>query len=420
MKKCYLYLLCTILLLNCIGCGPKFAGYNAAKWDGSIASGYAGGDGTETNPYQISSPEQLAYLAQEVNGGNEYREKFFTLEADIDLNNLEWTPIGKTHNIFFGFFDGKNHTIKNLSLSKVETSENPFYMSVPKYDTAKWGQMGLFGDCQDTVIKNLNIDGVNISIKNIKQYDLLHVGVLVGQLFATNNGGKATEISNINLSNVSLSILDPDSQVQKNLTDEICIGGLIGYIHAYHGAIKIDKIQAETEITYNKNGYMDCNFIGGIVGNVLSQGSVEISNIANYATITAPTEAPVFSCLGAIGNITARPGDAKITNMSSVINTPHSLNNSDKYQVNAIAGCVSYSLLNTEGVVWGRYEFTNLFGYVKNTNNGETATRLYELSEDAKYTETNCKGCTSLPDEHNLPTDIWDIKDPKKPCLISN
>ena len=36
-------------------------------WDGSVAESFAGGTGTEEDPYQIANGAQLAYLAQFVN-----------------------------------------------------------------------------------------------------------------------------------------------------------------------------------------------------------------------------------------------------------------------------------------------------------------------------------------------------------------
>ena len=44
----------------------------SAIWDGSIAAGFAGGSGTEDDPYLISYGSELAYLAQQVNSGNRY------------------------------------------------------------------------------------------------------------------------------------------------------------------------------------------------------------------------------------------------------------------------------------------------------------------------------------------------------------
>ena len=63
MKKTLLLLALSVLV-------AAFAGYEktgtAAEWDGTIAKAFAGGKGTEKEPYTIETPAQLAYLAQEV------------------------------------------------------------------------------------------------------------------------------------------------------------------------------------------------------------------------------------------------------------------------------------------------------------------------------------------------------------------
>ena len=114
-------------------------------WDGKIAGKFAGGTGTESDPYQISNGAQLAYLAQQVNAGTNYSGEYFKLTSDIRLNaddvptgGNEWTPIGNSDNSFNGIFDGAGHTISGLY--------------VP--DTT--GCPGLFGmGDDDTVIRDL-------------------------------------------------------------------------------------------------------------------------------------------------------------------------------------------------------------------------------------------------------------------------
>ncbi|MBE6565432.1 MAG: hypothetical protein E7655_09205 [Ruminococcaceae bacterium] len=79
-------------------------GEQSAVWDGSIASGFAGGSGTETDPYRIETAEQLAFFAQSVNQGRSYLDCHIRLDADITLNDAskklwtqsatQWTPIG--------------------------------------------------------------------------------------------------------------------------------------------------------------------------------------------------------------------------------------------------------------------------------------------------------------------------------------
>ena len=92
----------------------------ASIWDGSVASSFASGNGSGDDPYRIESADQLAYLAAQVNSGEEYTDKYFVLKCDIDLNNIEWTPIG-SGNIdryyFEGHFDGCGATISNLKLT---------------------------------------------------------------------------------------------------------------------------------------------------------------------------------------------------------------------------------------------------------------------------------------------------------------
>lgn len=100
--------------------------------------------GTADKPYEISTAEQLAGLAQLVNGGTNFSGKTIKLTADIDLGDKEWTPIGNddgSYNYyeFKGTFDGDGHIICNLN--------------VP--DTAL---PGLFGQATG-VIQNLIVKG---------------------------------------------------------------------------------------------------------------------------------------------------------------------------------------------------------------------------------------------------------------------
>ena len=108
-------------------------------WVGTIAEKFAGGTGTESDPYQISNGAELAYLAQQVNGGTTYAGSFFTLTADIQLNNdavptsgNQWTPIGKPGKFrkppipFSGAFDGQGHTVSGLYIESAATCQGLF------------------------------------------------------------------------------------------------------------------------------------------------------------------------------------------------------------------------------------------------------------------------------------------------------
>ena len=83
-------------------------------------SRYSGGNGTEANPYQISSTSDWNAFAQAVSSGTDYNGVFFKLTADITItvNNTagtdkiagEWTNFS-TYKAFSGTFDGNWKTI---------------------------------------------------------------------------------------------------------------------------------------------------------------------------------------------------------------------------------------------------------------------------------------------------------------------
>ena len=106
------------------------------------------GKGTEKNPYEIRNVNDLKLLAEKVNGGVTYKDKYFKLTADINLNDTAWTPIGgtvinngKDAKPFKGTFDGDGYKITNLKV------------------TGNSNNAGLFGYTQDATIKNCNVTG---------------------------------------------------------------------------------------------------------------------------------------------------------------------------------------------------------------------------------------------------------------------
>lgn len=105
-------------------------------WDGTSDKTFSG-SGTQTDPYLISTPEQLAGLAELCNDPddpNDFAGKYIKLTADIyltDFNNPDtaswpqWEPIGHYvrqgfengfaySRYFRGHFDGDGHTIYNM------------------------------------------------------------------------------------------------------------------------------------------------------------------------------------------------------------------------------------------------------------------------------------------------------------------
>jgi hypothetical protein len=125
MRKVLLFLL-TLLTLG-------FAAQTVSAqtvWDGTADISWYDADQTS---FDISTPEQLAGVAQLVNGGTSFNGKTLNLTADLWLNSTgdstnNWVPIGgyatatgedqSSGNSFRGVFNGHGHAIYNLYCEK--------------------------------------------------------------------------------------------------------------------------------------------------------------------------------------------------------------------------------------------------------------------------------------------------------------
>ena len=215
-------------------------------WDGSIATAFAGGTGTESDPYQIANGAQLAYLASSVNSGETYEEKNFVLTANIDLNGLPWTPIansfsdallgGSDYRVFAGNFDGNGYTISNVSIGS-ETA--PLEADV----------LGLFGATEGK-ISNLNLD--TVSIHGVAK--IASIGAVVG--FA----GGLVGYSGGSIENCHVTGLTMDMSAPSNVyAAAYWVGGLVG---ALDGTQLINECSVSGSIT-EKAGK---GSIGGLIG----------------------------------------------------------------------------------------------------------------------------------------------------------
>ena len=168
---------------------------------------FSGGDGSESDPYIITTPEELAELATLVNEGNiDYNDKHYLLDNDIDLSGYQigegWIPIGRDEDDAFssnsqpfkGVFDGNGNTIKNLFINNTTRDF-----------------IGLFGYIEGTV-KNLGITDANITLSS----DISYAGGIVG--------GNAGTVSNC-YSTGSVSVFGSESSYAGGI-----VGGNIGTV----------------------------------------------------------------------------------------------------------------------------------------------------------------------------------------------
>ncbi len=144
-----------------------FLGVIACSFSVSLmANPFAGGSGTSSDPYQVSTPDQLDSVRN-------YLANSFELINSINLNvapynkDEGWEPIGKKGNPFTGTFNGNNYAIKNLF---IET------------DSTDW--LGLFGKDSTAVIKNIGIINCDITAShNSQDKGGNSVGALTGSTY---------------------------------------------------------------------------------------------------------------------------------------------------------------------------------------------------------------------------------------------
>lgn len=153
----------------------------SAIWDGKIATAFAGGNGSESSPYQINNGAQLAFLAQQINAGNynyNSNNNYYTLINDIYLNDItnwtnwnvnasnlkSWIPIGKDEMPFKANFDGGGYAVKGI------------------YINTSLEFQGLFGVVYGAVIRNTGIEDCFIKGGGYEARGNNYVGGHVGSI----------------------------------------------------------------------------------------------------------------------------------------------------------------------------------------------------------------------------------------------
>ncbi|MCL2751224.1 MAG: hypothetical protein FWE62_00525 [Firmicutes bacterium] len=257
-----------------------------AVWDGSIAAGFAGGDGTKESPYKISDGAQLAYLAQVVNVGNnpEYNSEdiYYELTNDIYLNDTSnwknwniyadaddaekdgirsWTPIGLYYiatadlsAAFMATFDGCDYVIRGIYIHTAEPIVNGYF-----------GQyfQGLFGVVHSVgTVKNVGVE-----------QSYLHgltIGGIAGKVNGTLNGCyNSGDISGERVGGVAGSVGEGVSRLINCYNAGTVlgteVGGVAGYVGGIYGKGYIINCYNVGAVSVTGDNY---NLAGGVVGYV--------------------------------------------------------------------------------------------------------------------------------------------------------
>ena len=263
------------------------------------------GKGTEAEPFILKTAEHLEWFRDYVNVGKssacakiaddveeiDMSTVCHKADAEKQVAELNWTPIGNYSKQYQGTFDGNGKTIRNLFISS--TSD----------------EIGFFGYAADCRIKNITFDNAKV-----KGNDNSSTGILAGcagscvieNIKTTGNcsvegkyetGGIAGR-ANGNISNCE------NHAIVKGLHS---VGGLVGI--CFDSENSITSCANYGEITGTED------FVGGIIG-YFGEGSLQ--NSANYGNVTG--DARVGNLIGyanicninnvlGIGNITANYAD---------------------------------------------------------------------------------------------------------------
>lgn len=276
-------------------------GETVDTWDGTVEA-FTEGSGTKEDPWRIENAEQLAYLAQQVNNGTNYRGKHFLLVSDLDLSVKEWTPIGTYSNSFWGGFDGGGRTITGMTITGKEN----------KY-------VGLFGACYNFTAPSSYIKSVTVKRANISGHSF--VGAIAG---------------------AGANISDCYS-IENTIYASRCVGGVCGSL--------IGNISG----CYNSSSVKGNSTAGGIMGSASYEGR-DGNGVVQYCyNIGAVTVSQQDSSVGGITGASAnRYNISNCLNCGKITGNGKNVGgiagSTDSNYMNFIGNCYYNSDLNNAGV----------------------------------------------------------------------
>lgn len=336
-----------------------------------------------TNPYLITTAEDLEALASIVNTGSRL-DGYYKQTADITLSD-EHTAIGNSSNTSFqGIYDGDNKFIKGLLINQAEGT-----------------YQGLFGRAYRATIQNVIIENCDITAKD-------YVGGICGH-------ASETTISNCK---VSGAIKTADG------VDGMYHGGIAGYINdksisscvntasvkgnnsksQYYGGIVGFSSYTRVTDCFNAGIVQGTSFVGSIVGKNNSTSTLR----DNYHTTT--TTGGVGANGVATGtDQTGATTVAKITATEGVTltlpTTPtYVWNNENLYESGVV---VTLDCTVPEGKYWDHYTVNN--GKISNAGVKEGEHTLTDFTDDVAISATYASELTNIATAGAIIANIEDL-----------
>lgn len=251
----------------------------STAWDGAERD-QPGGSGTQTDPYQIGSGAELAWLANAVNNASSGTKFYVVLTDDIDLGNQPWTPIGKDSHEFSGVFDGGGHVVEGLKVSNAADA-------------------GLFGVAKGAAIKNLvvrgsvtgtdNAAGILAKAKN-EACTIENCGNEAAVTVAKSGGGYAGGILGSTSANVQIARCYNSGIVTSTGNNSYSrAGGIVGYMSGSNGEAKVNTCYNTGNITSDSYAAGVFAGYGGpslTVSSCYNTGKISSKNTSNIGAFT--------------------------------------------------------------------------------------------------------------------------------------
>ena len=265
------------------------------EWNGTVDTSWYNDTDTE---FTLTTAEQLAGLAELVDGDNNFAGKTVKLGKNLDLyaedangEPISFEPIGSFSDdkAFEGTFDGQGYTISNLY-------QNGWALANGYWDGPEYG-MGLFSLVENATVKNLNFDGADLPTEaNI-------IGVVAG-------GAANCVFENINITGAYLG------------NHSWYSGGAIGWAEGDVKLINCD-IDATSVVSSQWGDFNNAN--GGLIGGIDGTSTIYLKDcdvacvIDAYNDVTSAYEWYSYRNCGMLIGDTAQKDDPDGDNVGDAI-----------------------------------------------------------------------------------------------------
>jgi hypothetical protein len=387
----------------------------------------AAGSGTEEDPYQIETLENLYWISD---NNNEW-DKHYIQTADIYASETEnwfdgagWQPIGEEMHPFIGVYDGQDYVIDGIYINRAETNFIGLFGTVMFGSIINLGLInvditgdnlvgGLVGDSPDLTVENCFSSGSINGVSNVGGL----IGLSGGTVKNSYSSAVVTGDNNVGgLVGSSFTGSIENSYSQGIVTgNSFTIGGLVGL-----------NSMASIYSCHNESTVSGDNSVGGLVGSNLGGSVIEgsfnsgdVSGVSNVGGLIGNSTGSAVNLSYNSGEVS---GEEAVGGLAGHITTT-SINNSynigsvvaDEY-VGGLIGIIEYASPVTHcysnGSVIGVNNSGGLIGHIG--NDPEVINSYWDTVTSGQSTSAGGEGRTTeemtYPYAQNTYMD-WDFEE---------